>query len=65
MNFSIIIYLLGWILNFESIFLAVPAITALIYGEKEGFAFLITIGICLLLGLLITFRNQYTQRKVT
>ena len=57
MNFSIIIYLLGWILNFESIFLAVPAITALIYGEKEGFAFLITIGICLLLGLLITFRK--------
>jgi len=57
MNYSMIIYLLGWILNFEAIFLVVPALTALIYRETSGFAFLVTIGICLLLGLLLTLRK--------
>ena len=49
--------MLGCILNFEALFLTVPALTALIYGEKEGFAFLITIGLCLLFGIGITFRK--------
>lgn len=57
MNYSMIIYLLGWILNFEAIFLTVPAITALIYSEISGFAFLISIGICLLFGLFLTYRK--------
>lgn len=57
MNYSMIIYLLGWILNFEVIFLAVPAITALIYQEISGFSFLITMGICLFLGLILTSRK--------
>ncbi len=57
MNYPMIIYLLGWILNFEAVFLTIPGLTALFYGEKEGFVFLIVIGICLLLGLSITFRK--------
>ncbi len=61
MNYSMLFYLFGWILNFEAIFLAVPALTALVYGEAEGFSFLITIGICLLLGLGITFKKP--QKK--
>lgn len=52
-----IFYLLGWILNFQAIFLLVPVITALCFGETEGFAFLITIGICLLAGLAITAKK--------
>ncbi len=57
MNYSMLFYLFGWILNFEAIFLAVPALTALIYKESAGFAFLITMGICLLIGLALTFKK--------
>jgi trk system potassium uptake protein TrkH len=51
MNRSIILHILGWILNFEAAFMLLPVIVAIIYGEKSGFAFIITIGICLLIGL--------------
>ena len=61
MNFAMIVYLLGWILNFEAIFLLLPTFTALIYGETAGFAFLTTIGICLLIGLALTFKKP--QKK--
>ncbi len=57
MNYSMLLYFLGWILNFEALFLLVPAITALIYQEQAGFAFLITIGICLLIGIILTFKK--------
>lgn len=43
MNYSIIIYILGWIMNVEAVCMLVPGITALIYREKSGIAFLITI----------------------
>ena len=33
MNYSMIIYLLGWILNFEAIFLLIPTITAMLVGR--------------------------------
>ncbi len=64
MNFSMIIYLLGWILNFEALFLIIPTITAIIYGESEVISFLITIGICLLLGLLITFLRKPRKKTI-
>ncbi len=64
MNYSMIIYLLGWILNFEAIFLVIPAITALIYGEAEIFSFLITIGICLLIGLSVTLIRKPKKKTI-
>ncbi len=54
MNYSIIRYILGWILNFQAAFMFVPAFTALIYREKEGWSFVITMLVCLMLGLLMT-----------
>ena len=33
MNYKMIIHTLGWILLFESAFMLVPAITALVYAE--------------------------------
>jgi trk system potassium uptake protein TrkH len=51
MNKSIILHILGWILNFEAAFMVLPVIVAIIYGEKSGAAFLITIGLCLLFGI--------------
>ena len=62
MNYRMITYILGWILLFEAAFLLVPSITALVYLERAGFAFLITIGICLLVSsLLILKKPQNTD----
>ena len=36
MNYSIIFYIMGWILNFEAAFMVPPCIVALIYGEQAG-----------------------------
>lgn len=57
MNYSMLFYLLGWILNFEALFMLLPTITAIFYGESEGFSFLISIGLCLLIGLLATHKK--------
>lgn len=50
MNFSIIKRTLGFLLLFEALFFVLPLITAAIYWESAFFAFLISIGICLLVG---------------
>lgn len=57
MNRSIILHILGWIMSFEAAFMVLPIIVAMVYGEKSGYAFLITIGICLLIGLPLIFRK--------
>lgn len=57
MNKSIIFYIIGWILNIEAALMVLPAICSAIYGEKSGFAFLITIGICLLFGIPLSLRK--------
>lgn len=61
MNRSIILHILGWIMSFEAAFMVLPIIVAMVYGEKSGYAFLITIGICLLIGLPLIFRKPKKQ----
>lgn len=69
MNYSIIIYIIGMILEIEAVFMALPAITALIYQETSGVAFLITIALCLVIGLLSPGKSRQerlsTQKKVS
>lgn len=50
MNYRLIFNLLSWASYFESAFLVLPTIVAIIYGEDALIAYLITIGICLLVG---------------
>lgn len=57
MNYSIIIHIIGWILKFQAAFMVLPVVTSLIYQEKDGFAFLITIGLCLLAGTALTLKK--------
>lgn len=57
MNYSIIIYILGCMLKFESAFLLLPAIVGLFYGENEIFAYLITAALCLVIGVLLSHRK--------
>ena len=51
MNYSIVLYVIGWILTLEAAFMTLPCITAVIYSEKSGWAFVITMVISLIIGL--------------
>ena len=57
MNFRIIAYIVGWVCNFQAIFMVLPCITALVYQEHEFFAFLISIILCLIVGIPLTSRK--------
>lgn len=54
MNYRIIAYIVGWVLNLQAIFMALPSLTAVIYNEEDISAFLITMIICLAMGLPLT-----------
>lgn len=54
MNFGFIIYIIGWLLNFQGAFLLVPCIVAMSYGERSGFAFLISSVISIIIGMICT-----------
>ena len=45
MNYSIVFYIIGWILNFEAAFMALPTAVALIYRESEVWCFLATMAV--------------------
>lgn len=62
MNYKMIRYILGYILLFETAFLAIPAITALVYRESAIYSILITMLICALTGgiMIISKPNNRT-----
>lgn len=62
MNKSIIFYIIGWILNIEAAIMVLPSICSLIYGEQSGYAFLITMAICLVIGIPLSLRKP--KKKV-
>lgn len=51
MNYSMIFYIIGWILVSEAAFMVPPCIVAMIYGERDGWAFVTAIILCLLIGI--------------
>ncbi len=57
MNYRMIKYITGWLLIFEALFMAVPAITAVLYRESELWYFLMVMGGSLLLGGLMILRR--------
>lgn len=57
MNSSIIRYILGQVLKIEALLMLLPCLIALIYHEYSGFSFLITLGICGLLGIAMTYKK--------
>ncbi|MBQ7836973.1 MAG: TrkH family potassium uptake protein [Clostridia bacterium] len=58
MNFKMITYVIGWLLTFEAAFMAVPIITAAVYGEVEAWHFVGTAVFCLIIGRLLTFKKR-------
>ena len=57
MNTSIIRYILGQVLRLEGLFMFLPCVVALIYGEVSGFAFLGTALLSILAGTLMTHKK--------
>ena len=59
MNIRMTIYILGILLFFEGVFMAVPTVTAAVYHEPELLLFAVIAAFCLLAGIVITrFKPQ-------
>ena len=59
MNMKSISYILGWILRIEGVFMALPAATAWVYGEREGWTYVAVLALCLVLGQLLTHKKPH------
>ena len=57
MNRTIIQYILGHVLMIEGILFLVPCLTALIYWEKEGFAYLFVSILCVVIGKIMALKK--------
>ena len=57
MNHKMIRNILGWLLIFECGFMLVPTVTALVYREREVWAFLVTMLLCGAIGALFVWRK--------
>ena len=57
MNYKIILHTLGWVLNIEAGCLFLPLICSILYADGCIPVFITCIAICLLAGLLLTFRT--------
>ena len=57
MNYAVVVYILGWIMNFEADFMTMPCLIALIKGEKQGLAFLIVMLLSAFVGTCIVIRK--------
>lgn len=60
MNYGMIRYIVGKMLLIESFLMLFPAFVSLLYGEKEGIAFLLTAVILLLVSLLGSRKPKHT-----
>ncbi len=66
MNFSIVLFILGWILQFEAGFLLLPILVGLIYQEiPEVSAYIVTALGCFLLGYLLRRRKPKAREIYT
>ncbi len=61
MNYRIILYIVGWVLNIEAAFMLLPILTGALYGEPDLWAFVVTGALCLAIGGALTFRKPKRQ----
>ena len=57
MNYSMIFYIIGWILNLEAAFMLPSCLVALIYQESSGWSLVAAVLLCLLIGLPLVTRK--------
>ncbi|MCD8119007.1 MAG: TrkH family potassium uptake protein [Lachnospiraceae bacterium] len=61
MNYSIILYILGWVLKLEGAFMLLPLGVSLIYREEGAYYFAVIGVVCALLGYLLSFKKVKNQ----
>ncbi len=61
MNYKIIAYTLGWVLNIESAFLLLPLLCSFIYNDGCAPAYIIGIVLCLAAGILLTVKKPVNK----
>ena len=57
MNYKMTGYVIGLLLMFQSLFMVIPALTAIVYRESEVWIFLCVAAGCLVIGKLLTLRK--------
>ena len=62
MNYKMITYVLGWILVFEALFMAVPIVTALVYAESVVWSYAGAAVICAAVGGLLIMKKPEKTR---
>ncbi len=65
MNYSMVFYILGHILKFESAFLILPVIVGLLYGEDDVTAYLFVAALCLILGMVLSRKRPASPSLYT
>lgn len=61
MNYSIVKYIMGWILNFTAAFMILPCFVAFLYQEQEIWCFAVTMAVCLLVGIPLVRKKPKNQ----
>lgn len=61
MDYSIIRYIIGWVIFLEGIFMYLPLATALVYREDQGFVYFGVGTVCIFLGKWIISRKPANQ----
>ena len=61
MNFSIVKRIIGYVLVFVAVLMVLPCIVAVIYQEREGWSFVITAVLCLLIGFLFMWKKPESR----
>ena len=61
MNFSIIVYIIGYVLKIEGLLLFIPTLAGSVYREKEYIAFFIAAVVTFLFGALLSFKKPKNQ----
>ena len=57
MNYKIVLYILGKVMMFLALFMLVPFLVAVIYGEKAGVYFLLTAIASLMIGFALSWKK--------
>lgn len=65
MNYSMVLYILGYMLKFESAFLMLPVVVGFIYNENASLSYLGVAVLCLISGLLLTHKRPTSSNLYT
>ncbi len=57
MNYRMILYLLGWVLNIQSVCLMLPVAVGVFYGEAQWKAYAVVAAVSLVFGVLLTLKK--------